>query len=64
MDECDMEESGGLKRVERKRSPPYEIDGGHRRRNRKEIGQANSFMEIFGKSVMSAQMLEVSLFEV
>ena len=37
------------------------MDGDRRRRNRTGIGQANSFYVIYGRSAMSAQMLEVSL---
>ena len=45
----------------RKRSPSYEMDGGHGRRNRKETRYSNTFYVVCGKNVISAQMLEVSL---
>ena len=45
----------------RKRSLSYEIDGGHRRLNRKGIRLAKSVYVIYGNNAMSAQLWEVSL---
>ena len=60
LDVCDMEEFGRLESSE-EQSLSYEIDGGRRRRNRTGIGYANRIYEVYGRSAMSAQMLEVSL---
>ena len=37
------------------------VDGGQRRRNRKGIREAKKNVAVYGKNVMNAQMLEVSL---
>ena len=47
--------------VARKRSLSKEIDGGHRRRNKKGIRYAKGFYAVYGKIVMNTQMLDVSL---
>ena len=60
LDVCDMEEFGRLE-SSGKTIVSYGIDGGRRRRNRTGIGSANSFYVVHGRSVMSAQMLEVSI---
>ena len=39
----------------------WEIDGGHRRRNRKGIRYLNGFYVTHGRNVMSTELLEVSL---
>ena len=41
--------------------PRKEIDGGHRRPNRRGIKIAKSFYVIYGNNLMSAQVLEVSI---
>ena len=60
IDECDMGEFSVHSEVARKRSLSWEIDGGHRRPQRKEI-ICTLFFVVYGTSVVSAQMLELSL---
>ena len=50
--------------IERKRLLFQEIDGGRRRRNRTGVEKSNIFYVIYGRSVMSAHMMEASLFGV
>ena len=42
-------------------NPPSLSCGGRRRRNRTGIGSATSFYAVYGRSVISASMLEMSL---
>ena len=58
LDVCDMEE---FCRLESSEKTVVILDGGRRRRNRTGIRQASSFYVIYGRSVMSARMLEVSI---
>ena len=58
-DECGTEKFGTLDSSDK--TIAILGDSGHRRRNSKGIRRAKSFYLTFGKNVMSAQMLEVSL---
>ena len=61
IDECDMEECDTLDSSEKTIVTLGEKDGGHRRPNRKGIRLAKNNYVIYENSVLSAQMLEVSL---
>ena len=59
IDECGMEKFGTLDSSEK--TIAIRVGGGLRRRNRKGIIYAKKFSVAYGKNVMSAQILEVSL---
>ena len=61
LDGCDMEEFDALDNNEKTIAIlGDQIDGGHRRPNRKGIRLAKRFYVIYGNNVMSAKLLEVS----